>query len=81
MELAECTLGNIDFNTIGNDQFIERLRKRVLLLSNITINSKSDDELSSDPELDAIYNYNSEQEFLDEEENGVSVQDAWDNTW
>ena len=67
--------------TCSNEQFADRLRERVKLLDKILFNSSTDDESSSDSESDAEYNYHSEQEFLDEEENSVSVQEAWDNTY
>ena len=68
-------------HTCSNEQFTDRLRKRVKRLNAIAFNSNTDDESSSDSGSAAEYNYHSEQEFLDEEENGVSVQEAWDNTW
>ena len=86
LELAEQELWNIQVHAIGNDQFEDRLKKRVALLSNITFNSKSDDEFFPDPELDAIYDYHSEEEFLDEEEKHrfkiqQSIQEAWNNAY
>ena len=63
LQLAECKLENIDIHTCQNEQFTDRLRKRVKLLNAIVFNSNTDDESSSDSKSAAEYNYHSEQKI------------------
>ena len=60
--------------TVGEEEFRNRLEKRLNLIRNIALESDTEDE---DP-----HDHHSEQEFEDEAEDGeCDYQEAWGQTW
>ena len=63
--------------TLGDNEFTDRIEKRLNLIKDIVLESDTEDEAEEDS-----HNHHSEQEFEDEAEDGAwDYQEAWGQTW